>query len=140
MAAGAMGALMGLAAVGFMAPIHWLEAWLEREALLGGSLPWLVVCAPVAGALANGVILALVPNPFRGHGVSQVIWSVARNRSRLPLPLALRQWLGSTATIGSGGSAGPEGPIVTIGSVVGSNVAQLIRADPAQRTLLLGCG
>jgi CIC family chloride channel protein len=135
-----MGALMGLAAVGFMAPIHWLEDWLEREAHLGGSLPWLVVCAPVAGALVNGVILALIPNPFRGHGVSQVIWSVARNRSRLPLPLALRQWLGSTATIGSGGSAGPEGPIVTIGSVVGSNVAQLIRADPAQRTLLLGCG
>ena len=139
-AAGAMGGLMGLFAVGFMAPIHWLERWLEDEARLGGSLPWLVVFAPVAGALLNGVILAALPNPFRGHGVSQVIWSVARNRSRLPLPLALRQWLGSTATIGSGGSAGPEGPIVTIGSVVGSNVAQLIRADPSQRTLLLGCG
>ena len=139
-AAGAMGALMGLIAVCFMAPIHWLEGWLKQESLLGGSLPWLVVFAPVAGALANGVVLALVPNPFRGHGVSQVIWSVARNRSRLPVSLVLRQWLGSTATIASGGSAGPEGPIVTIGSVVGSNVAQVIRADPSQRTLLLGCG
>ncbi|MBM4114563.1 MAG: chloride channel protein [Phycisphaerae bacterium] len=139
-AAGAMGALMGLVAVGFMAPIHLLEGWLERESLLSGSIPWLVVFAPVAGAMANGVILALVPNPFRGHGVSQVIWSVARNRSRLPVSLALRQWLGSTATIGSGGSAGPEGPIVTIGSVVGSNMARLIRADASQRTLLLGCG
>lgn len=139
-AAGALGALMGLAAVGFMAPIHWMERWLEREPTLGGSIPWLVVFAPMVGALVNGAVLALLPNPFRGHGVSQVIWSVARNRSRLPATLAARQWLGSTATIGSGGSAGPEGPIVTIGAVVGSTVARSIRADASQRTLLLGCG
>ncbi len=140
LAAGAVGALMGVAAVGYMKPIHWLDATLQGEAVVAKGLPWLVLMAPIAGAVVNGVVLALLPNSFRGHGVSQVIWSVARGRSRLPLRLAGRQWLGSTATIGSGGSAGPEGPIVTIGAVIGSWSATLMRADSSQRTLLLGCG
>jgi CIC family chloride channel protein len=68
------------------------------------------------------------------------MYAVSRSKSRLPLRLLGRQWIGSSLTIGAGGSAGPEGPIVTIGAVIGSNVGKLLRVDAQDTATLLGCG
>ena len=65
---------------------------------------------------------------------------IHRRRSHLPAKLAVRTWLGSTAIISTGGSAGPEGPIVTIGATLGSVIARFLRADPQTATTLVGCG
>ncbi|MFM9096838.1 MAG: chloride channel protein, partial [Phycisphaerales bacterium] len=64
----------------------------------------------------------------RGHGVTQVLYAVHRSQSRIEPLVGVRQWLASTFTIASGGSAGPEGPIVTIGATIGSNAARLLGA------------
>ncbi|XOV75226.1 MAG: chloride channel protein [Phycisphaerales bacterium] len=53
---------------------------------------------------------------------------------------ALLKALTSITTIGSGGSAGTEGPIVMIGSAIGSGIAQFLRIDREQVPTLLGCG
>jgi CIC family chloride channel protein len=56
------------------------------------------------------------------------------------LKIGLRKWLASTSTIASGGSAGAEGPIVTIGAVVGSNLSRLLGTGSQHTGTLLGCG
>jgi CIC family chloride channel protein len=139
--AAGVGLFMGVAALAFIRPIQALEHAAED---LGFEQPglvlWLLPFVPLGGALLTGILNQLLPTEFKGHGVSNVIFSVSRRQSRLRLRLLARQWIGSTLTIGSGGSAGPEGPIVTIGAVIGSNLARLLRLDAKSGTTLLGCG
>ncbi len=139
--AAGLGLFMGVAALAFILPIQWLEHTAET---LGFERPtlvlWLLPIVPVVGALLTGLLNWRFPTEFKGHGVSAVIFAVSRRKSRLRARLLARQWLGSTLTIGSGGSAGPEGPIVTIGAVIGSKLSELLRLDPKRGTTLLGCG
>lgn len=132
---------MGVAGYLFIKPIQMLEHQAEVFGMESPSmLLWLLPVIPVIGAVLTGVLAWLLPSEFHGHGVSNVIFGVTRRQSRLRLRLLARQWIGSTLTIGSGGSAGPEGPIVTIGAAIGSNLARLLRLDAKSGTTLLGCG
>lgn len=136
-----LGTLMGVAALAFIGPIQWLETQLEHAAEGRARLGLLLVLgAPILGAALTTLVFLLFPIAARGHGVTWVLYAVSRERSRLPMRLSVRQWLGSTCTIASGGSAGPEGPIVTIGATIGSVFARLLGASPSQVTTLLGCG
>jgi len=136
-----LGMLMGVAALAFIIPIQWLEDQLEHGlGSLGTMGVILVLAAPIAGAALTTVVFLLLPLTARGHGVTWVLYAVSRDRSRLPPRLGVRQWLGSSFTIASGGSAGPEGPIVTIGATIGSAFARSLGASPAHVTTLLGCG
>ena len=139
--AAVVGLLMGVSALAFIAPIQWFEhnaeSWAKRNPTL--LVPMLVVL-PILGALLTGIFLRLVKIDTHGHGVSDVIYAVSRTKSLLRFRLLLRQWIGSSLTIGSGGSAGPEGPIVTIGAVIGSNIGRLLRVDAQDTATLLGCG
>ena len=137
----AIGLFMGVAAVGFIKPIIWGEEWVAQNA--GGDsgwIIWLVLLLPIAGALLTGIVVKLLPIRLRGHGVSICMYSVSREHAKLPFRLGVRQWIGSTLTIGSGGSAGPEGPIVTIGATIGSSLGRLLKTDPQSTATLLGCG
>ena len=91
-------------------------------------VPMLVVLADHSARCLTGVFLRLVKVDTHGHGVSDVIYAVSRSKvAPEDFDLLLRQWIGSSLTIGSGGSAGPEGPIVTIGAVIGSNIGRLLQ-------------
>ena len=139
--AGGIGVAMGTAAIGFILPIRWLERMPE---LLGeefaGLSQLLLLVAPCVGALLTALVFWIFPTNFRGHGVTRVMLAVNREQSNLPIRLGIRHWLASTCTIGSGGSAGPEGPIVTIGATVGSNISRWLKGDGASAATLLGCG
>ncbi len=132
-----VGIMMGLAALAFLWPIQWLEGRFEEVGGLGVAF---ILAAPIAGAILTSLVFALLPLPARGHGMTWVLYALNRERSQLPARLGARQWLGATCTIGSGGSAGPEGPIVTIGATFGSVLGRLLGASPSEMTTLLGCG
>ncbi|MBM4114078.1 MAG: chloride channel protein, partial [Phycisphaerae bacterium] len=135
-----LGIVMGLAAPAFLGPIQWLEARIDEQGEHGVPGIVLVLAAPIAGALLTSVVFALLPLPARGHGVTWVLYALNRERSLLPARLGVRQWLGSTLTIGSGGSAGPEGPIVTIGATIGSVLGRRLGVSPSELATLVGCG
>ena len=138
----AIGVGMGFAALGFIYPIEWMEHLLGEEITRqdAGLVVTVLLLSPALGGLLTGLFAAAVPLTTTGHGVSQVLYGIHRDGARLPWRLGIRQWIGSTLTIGFGGSAGPEGPIVAIGSVVGSGSGRLLRADTTSTTSLLGCG
>jgi chloride channel protein, CIC family len=138
MIAAIIGLVMGTVAMAFILPLRWIEEWVrtaDRTLLF-----WLVPTAPIVGAILTGLALAVLGEKGLAPGVSAVMYSIHRQKSRLELKIALGKWIASTFTIGSGGSAGAEGPIVTIGSVIGSNIGRLFRASTQNRATLLGCG
>ena len=99
-----------------------------------------VTLGPEIYGLFTGVLIAWLKHEGIGPGVTAVIYKVQRTKGRLSLKIGLRKWLASTATIALGGSAGAEGPIVTIGAVVGSNLSKVLGTGTQHTGTLLGCG
>ena len=132
-----LGSLMSGVALAFIRPIQYgFNAFGNAAA----TSPWLLIVVPALGGFCSGWLYEALRSPGEGKGVSRVMWSIYRKRGRLPALEGIRTWLASSATIASGGSAGPEGPIAAIGSVIGSQLAKLFRLPPRQMTTLLGCG
>ncbi len=95
---------------------------------------------PAIGGLMVGPIIYYWAREAKGHGVPEVMDSVIRFGGRIRLRVVAVKGLASAITIGSGGSSGREGPIIHMGSAVGSNIAQVLKMTPAQTKILLGCG
>ena len=102
--------------------------------------PWFVVLAPVVAGLIYGPLVYRFAPEARGHGVPEVMLAVARKGGRIRPQVALVKSLASALCIGGGGSVGREGPIVQIGSALGSSLAQLVRLDERRIRLLVACG
>ena len=73
-------------------------------------------------------------------GTSQILYAVAKKASIIPKKQMYAQILTSSLTVGLGGSAGLESPIVITGAAFGSNYAQRYKLNYKDRTLLIGCG
>ena len=91
------------------------------------SSPVLLVLAPALGGLLVGPLVYRYAREAKGHGVPEVMEAVALRGGRIRPIVALVKAIASAITIGSGGSAGREGPIVQIGSALGSTVGQVLR-------------
>ena len=95
---------------------------------------------PGIGAALSVLFLTRVVREKGGHGVPEVIYSVSRLGGRLSVSAMFSRLVASCLTIGSGGSAGPESPVVISGAAIGSNIARLFSMNERQRVTLLGCG
>ncbi|HUW81727.1 MAG TPA: chloride channel protein [Phycisphaerae bacterium] len=137
----AIGATTGLGAVGFYELIKWVTrlCYGPEHGLYHGYLVMLVVL-PAAGALLVGLLTQWFASEAKGHGVPEVMDAIYRQGGRIRPRVAAAKALASALTIGSGGSAGTEGPIIQIGSALGSTFGQLFKLTPRQLTLLVACG
>lgn len=105
------------------------------------TLPvYLIIVLPALGGLVVGPIISFGAREAKGHGVPEVMESVALKGGRIRPRVALATILASGITIGSGGSVGREGPIVQIGSSIGSSLAQILRVPRLRQRTLVGCG
>ncbi|MBI0296587.1 chloride channel protein [Streptomyces sp. PRKS01-29] len=102
--------------------------------------PWFVVLAPVVGGLLYGPLVQRFAKEARGHGVPEVMYAVAHRGGRIAPQVAVVKALASALCMGSGGSVGREGPIVQIGSALGSTVGGVLRVPEDRRRLLVACG
>ncbi len=111
-----------------------LLAWIPIPA------PFNVVPLPIIGALICVVIsLSLLKNAH-GHGVPETMEAVALHEGKMAVKPALVRGFLAAVNIGSGGSAGPEGPIVQIGAALGSLYGQRFQLSSEQVRNLLACG
>ncbi|MCH8165657.1 MAG: chloride channel protein [Planctomycetes bacterium] len=136
--AAAIGIITAGVALAFMKTIHLTVEAAER--LPANALLWMIPLVPMVGGLLAGIIVYFLAGEARGHGVPEVLYSIHRKKSRIKLRVAIAKWMSAICTIGSGGSAGAEGPIVQIGSAMGSKIGQLLHANPQNTGTLLGCG
>jgi CIC family chloride channel protein len=102
--------------------------------------PWFVLLAPALGGLIYGPLVDRFAREARGHGVPEVMLAVAQRNGRIRPQVAVIKSLASALCIGSGGSVGREGPIVQIGSALGSSIGQLLRIPESRLPLMVACG
>jgi CIC family chloride channel protein len=99
-----------------------------------------VVILPALGALIAALITARFTRESRGHGIPQVIESMTFKGGRMRYRVGPVMSIVSSVTIGSGGSAGREGPIAEIGASFGSTTGQVFRLSDKDVELLVVCG
>jgi len=95
---------------------------------------------PVVGILLTVLVVRKVLGGTIEKGTSQILYAVARKGSIIPKKQMYAQVVTSSLTVGLGGSAGLESPIVVTGAALGSNYAQQFGLSYQDRTLLIGCG
>ncbi|MFB6347051.1 MAG: chloride channel protein [bacterium] len=137
----------GFGAVGFrylIAGIRWIfyGAFHESEFLgMVVQLPWYQrLLLPAAGGLIIGPLISYFCQEAKGHGVPEVMEGVALEGGTLRARVVPFKTLVSAICIGSGGSAGREGPIVQIGAAAGSLLGQFLNLTADQVKTLLACG
>jgi CIC family chloride channel protein len=102
--------------------------------------PYYAILIPALGGIIIGPIINLFAKETKGHGVPEVMLAVAALGGRIRLRVAAIKALVSSICIGSGGSAGREGPIVQIGSALGSGLGQLFKLPEEKIRILVACG
>jgi CIC family chloride channel protein len=141
----AIGLLGGLGAVGFRECIRLFQtiAWQTDSVTLDylRNLPiWWKVLTPAVGGLIVGLIIVRFAAEAKGHGVPEVMEAVALRGGRIRPRVVVAKLIASGVCIASGGSVGREGPIVQIGSAIGSTVGQWLRVGERRMRTLVGCG
>ena len=140
-----IGGLAGLGAVFF----RWLIGF-ETSLFWSGNggflqqyqqaSPWLKFGAPVLAGLVMGPLLAYFAPEVRGPGVPEVMAALALRDGKIRHRVTLIKSFATATFIAAGCSVGREGPIVQIGSSIGSSLTQLFRLGPDYRRLAVACG
>jgi CIC family chloride channel protein len=132
-----VGSLLHHRLVGFEAPGHGLGATTDWHA---PQRPWmLLLVLPAAGLLVGFIVQTFAPEA-EGHGTDAVIGSYHRGRAMLRKRIAPVKLIASAITIGSGGSAGREGPVAQVGAGFASYLSQLLNLPTFDRRILVISG
>jgi CIC family chloride channel protein len=99
-----------------------------------------VILVPAVGGIGVTFIIANFAPEAKGHGVPEVMDAIYYNGGRIRPIVAVAKSLASALAIGSGAAVGREGPIIQIGSALGSTLGQLIRMPAGQRITLVAAG
>ncbi|MCH7839397.1 MAG: chloride channel protein [Planctomycetes bacterium] len=138
-----IGVATGLSAHFFFDLIEWVGKLAFGQEGHGGfytGRAWMLIVLPVVGALAVGQITYFLAREAKGHGVPEVMDALYRRGGVIRPRVAAAKAVASALTIGSGGSAGTEGPIIQIGAAIGSGVGQLLRIPPRSMSIVVACG
>ena len=144
--AAVIGVLVAYAIIAFRLLIgfiqySWLGTTAEKVATTAAAVsPWFVFFAPAAGGLVVGLLLHYVSPLRRPEGVADVIEARATQGARISYDRGLAAVLVSAVSLGSGASAGREGPAVHLGASLASWLAQFFDLPGVARRILFGCG
>ena len=126
----------GLMAVILKSSVHAIQHVLSSLSFLG----WGYILFPMVGI---GLSVWVVQRFFGGRvdrGLPPVLLSIAQKSGFISRVNQYLHVLTSALTVGFGGSAGLEAPIVATGSAIGSNLARRVKTNYPERLLLLASG
>jgi CIC family chloride channel protein len=135
-----VGVSAGLAAVVLKLFVFGIRKYFVEGYLLKFDYKYLYLILPLIGI---GITVLIVNYFFKNklnRGNTAILFSIAKKSSFLPFHQMYSQVITSALTVGFGGSAGLESPIVSTGSAIGSNFARTYKLSYKDRTLLLAAG
>lgn len=139
-----IGLCAGVFAFVFDALIQWVFTLGLGSPLRLMDLPraerWPVLIVPALGGLAVGPLIKYFSPESRGHGVPEIMLAIRQKGGRIRGRVAALKALTSALTIGTGGSAGREGPIAQIGAAIGSRLAQAFRLPAVTVSTMTAAG
>ncbi len=141
-----IGVLAGFSAIGIRALIEFISDisfWGGEGTILQRiqATPWYwVLIVPAIGGLIVGPVIYFFAPEAKGHGVPEVMQAIFLKGGKIRPRVAVIKAFASAVTIGTGGSVGREGPIVQIGSSLGSTIGQFFKVPTNRMKTLVGCG
>lgn len=119
--------------------VEWIGYdWFPRLTAYWGKA--YIIIVPAIGGLIVGPLVYFFAREAKGHGVPEVMEAMALNGGRIRPRVAVIKSLASAFCIGSGGSVGREGPIVQIGSALGSTLGQALNFSEVRVRTMVACG
>ncbi len=140
-----IGLLGGFGAVGiqylikFFSQIFWGIGELDLEYLRHVPV-YMKIGIPTGGAFLVGLIVYFFAPEAKGHGVPEVMEAMALRDGRIRPRVAVAKLFASSICIASGGSVGREGPVIQIGSSIGSTVGQFLKVNAQRTKVFVACG
>lgn len=140
-----VGLITGYGALGLRYLIHLIQVASTQHVAYSLSmvarLPWYQkLFMPAVGGLLVGPIVTFLSKEVKGHGVPEVMESILLRNGMIRPRVVLAKIVASSICIGSGGSSGREGPIVQIGSAIGSMIGQWFQLPPEKLRTLVAAG
>ena len=142
----AIGLLTGVAAIGLrwmISAVQWLffDQGGRLSDILAPLPEWVpLVLAPAVGMVVVSWMVRRWAPEAQGHGIPEVQYAVRQRGGRIRPRVAIVKALGSAISIGSGGSVGREGPIVQIGSSIGSTIGQIAGLGASEVRIMVAAG
>lgn len=132
-----IGIAAGLAAVAIKSSVHLISDFVRNFLIKENSYFYLIT--PAVGIfLTVAFVKYIIRRPVR-HGIPNVLYAISKNEGKMNRHNVFSSIVTSALTVGFGGSVGLEGPTVSTGAAIGSNIGQLFRLNYRQVKLLLGC-
>lgn len=133
-----VGLSAGIAAILLKTFVHIIFTMATYKPIV--SLRYLYLILPVFGIFLTVWAVKKILKGKIEKGLPPIHYAIAKRSSIIPREQMYAQVLTSSLTVGLGGSAGLEAPIVVTGAAFGSNYAKTYKLDYKDRTLLLACG
>jgi len=102
--------------------------------------PWAIPLVVALGGLISGLLVFRLAPEAEGHGTDAAISAVHHNPRGIRVRVTVVKLLASAATIGSGGSAGREGPTAQISAGFGSLLARRLQLSPQDARIAVAAG
>lgn len=114
----------------------------------GGTFPysiqiprrWTLFFTPILGGILCGLLVFFLCPEAEGDGVDYTIDAFHKRSGEIRGRVPIIKAIASAITIGSGGSAGREGPIAQIGAGIASVLSKVLEATPRERRILVMSG
>jgi len=145
-----IGVITGIGAVAFRDLIGFVHNLLflgrvsfqYNSSLFTPPAPWgaLIILVPVLGGVGVTWIVSTFAPEAKGHGVPEVMDAIYYKSGVIRPVVALVKSIASALAIGSGAAVGREGPIIQIGSALGSTLGQIVPMRAGQRITLVAAG
>jgi chloride channel protein, CIC family len=134
-----VGLLTSVAALLLKSMIRWVEH-LMTSSFSSDQTNYLYLIFPAIGILLASLFVRLIVKDDIGHGITHILYAISRRQGRLKRHNIWTSLVGSSLTIGMGGSVGAEAPIVLTGAAIGSNLGSYFKMNHKTLMLLMGCG
>lgn len=134
-----IGILTALAANLLKFSIHQIQHLLTENFSRNNVNYWYLVF-PAIGILMTSLFVRKIVKDDISHGITRILYAISQRKSILKRHNTWTSLVGSSLTIGFGGSVGAEAPIVLTGSAIGSNLGKFFKLDQKTLMLLVGCG
>lgn len=134
-----VGVATAIAATTLKQLIHFFQWLIQTYLVSGGSSYWYLI-TPAIGIAIAAIFVKFIVRDDIGHGITKILYAISQRKSIIKAHNMWTSIIGSSITIGFGGSVGAEAPIVLTGAAIGSNLAKSFRLNQKTMMLMIGCG
>ena len=134
------GFLAGLSAIIIKKLAHFIRDYFYNIATHEDHYGLMFFILPAIGILFTIIFCRFILKRDVGHGIPGILYAIQKNKGAVKPYNTFASIISSALTVGFGGSVGLEGPSVSTGSAIGSNIGQLLRLNQKNIVVLIGMG